>query len=431
MKKLNKAFDFLGFRQNVSGGGGYLIWLIRHILRTVTLFFARVIASASARMIACISACSSVFARFGKQSLIRRAFTLVELLVVIAIIGVLIALLLPAVQAAREAARRMQCSNHLKQFGLAMQTYHDAHKSFPAARTVLNNYNNKADYTAGHDDWRGIVSAATFLLPFMEQNAKYEIIVDRSRTAAADSWPWHSDFAGGISTLYCPSDSGANKPNTSVSNISKISYMVSHGDGLWNNNSSDAAESSATARVGKRGIFTPRNYQGMEACSDGTSNTIAASEAVGDANRSRNVKGGIWETAAMYVNGNARPLACLQQSRSTDDPTILVAGSDTWRALIFTDGRMTSTGFSTVLQPNSPSCLHDITPDNMGWGPMAATSNHTGCVNGVFVDGSVHFISDTIDAGDASSYQVTAGKSPYGTWGALGTPQGHETAALP
>ncbi|MDR1480070.1 MAG: DUF1559 domain-containing protein [Planctomycetaceae bacterium] len=365
------------------------------------------------------------------KTTLRFGFTLVELLVVIAIIGILIALLLPAVQAAREAARRMQCSNHLKQFGLAMQTYHDAHKAFPAARMTLNNYNNKANYnTATHDDWRGIVSAATFLLPFMEQNAKYEIIVDRSRTAANDSWPWHNDFAGGISTLYCPSDSGANKPNTSVNNMSKISYMVSHGDGLWNNNSSDAAETNASSKVAKRGMFAPRTYQGMEACSDGTSNTVAASEAVGDANNSRNVKGGIWETTAMH-DGNAKPLACLQQSRSADDPTILVAGSDTWRALIFTDGRMTSTGFSTVLPPNSPSCIHNIAVDHMGWGPMAATSNHTGGVNGVYVDGSVHFISDTIDSGDADRYQVTAGKSPYGTWGALGTPQGHETATLP
>ena len=108
---------------------------------------------------------------------IRRAFTLIELLVVIAIIAVLIALLLPAVQAAREAARRMQCTNNLKQLGLALHNYHDANRAFPPAYTTLN---PKADGTAagipygdehrnGPNGW----AWGTLLLPQLEQEPLY------------------------------------------------------------------------------------------------------------------------------------------------------------------------------------------------------------------------------------------------------------------
>jgi prepilin-type N-terminal cleavage/methylation domain-containing protein len=358
------------------------------------------------------------------------AFTLVELLVVIAIIGILIALLLPAVQAAREAARRMQCSNNLKQFGLAMQTYHDAHNAFPASRAVLNNFNTHANEVADDVHWRGIVGTITFLLPFFEQNARYETIVTRSKETGASRWPWHTDFAGSMPTLYCPSDPKASQPNTAVSNMSKMSIMVSHGDGMWYNNRSDAGE-NAVSRVASRGMFAPLTYSSMALCTDGTSNTIAASEAVGDANQSRALKGGIYPTTAIYANGNAVPQACLTSSRTADDPNVLVSGSDTHRALIFIDGRTGSAGFTTVLPPNSPSCLYTRTPAHTAWGVYSAASNHTGGVNGVYVDGSVHFISDTVDAGDASRPQVTTGRSPYGVWGAVGTPQGAESLAAP
>src|SRR6187551_794481 len=98
----------------------------------------------------------SMFCPLSDKAVHRRAFTLVELLVVIAIIGVLVALLLPAVQSAREASRRIKCSNNLKQIGLAMHNYHDTHLAFPAGARVLNN-----------------LSWNVFILPHLEQQALY------------------------------------------------------------------------------------------------------------------------------------------------------------------------------------------------------------------------------------------------------------------
>lgn len=115
-------------------------------------------------------------ARVRCSSLRRSAFTLVELLVVIAIIGVLVALLLPAVQAAREAARRSQCVNNLKQLGLATHNYHDVYQAMPPRRggttgTFLDiNGDNRGNINGGR------LSAFVVLLPFYEQQAMYDQI---------------------------------------------------------------------------------------------------------------------------------------------------------------------------------------------------------------------------------------------------------------
>src|SRR5262245_29138694 len=105
----------------------------------------------------------------------RRGFTLVELLVVIAIIGVLVALLLPAVQAAREAARRTQCANHLKQMGIALQMYHATYKWFPAG-AYWHGTSAPAKQTAPNSTWT--LDRGTFLvrlLPYVEQQGLYNL----------------------------------------------------------------------------------------------------------------------------------------------------------------------------------------------------------------------------------------------------------------
>lgn len=131
------------------------------------------------------------------HSLVRRAFTLVELLVVIAIIGVLVALLLPAVQAAREAARRMKCSNNVKQIVLALHNYHDIHKLFPI------NVSSHPDYTrtAKQGSWH------TAILPFIEQKALFDRVDVNLPIGDANNRTVNTDVAQTpVKMFLCPSD---------------------------------------------------------------------------------------------------------------------------------------------------------------------------------------------------------------------------------
>jgi prepilin-type N-terminal cleavage/methylation domain-containing protein/prepilin-type processing-associated H-X9-DG protein len=133
----------------------------------------------------------------------RQGFTLVELLVVIAIIGILIALLLPAVQAAREAARRMQCSNHLKQIGLAMHNYHQAHRTLPYA----TGYDNPDPATYGRFCEGGTWCA--FLLPYLEQQPVYDLFNFKKLMGDSANSPAVTQI---ISTYICPSDPKSSEP---------------------------------------------------------------------------------------------------------------------------------------------------------------------------------------------------------------------------
>ena len=141
----------------------------------------------------------------------KSGFTLVELLVVIAIIGILVGLLLPAVQAAREAARRMQCSNNLKQMGLAMQTYHDTHKTFPSGYTVdliapaqIGTTSMMSLVNQSHWSW------GAFILPFIEQSNLYNNLGVGSRTLHSNltNAAGLAALADSAATFVCPSDPG-------------------------------------------------------------------------------------------------------------------------------------------------------------------------------------------------------------------------------
>jgi len=379
-----------------------------------------------------------------------RAFTLVELLVVIAIIGILIALLLPAVQAAREAARRMSCTNNMKQYALALHNYHDANKTLPASKM--------ARVTDGVvRSWQCNTNWA--LLPFIEQSALY----DELSTFPVEVWI--SPFAdASIATLKCPSDS-----QTRISGpgdwatIGRANIMVSHGDAVaagfpfggggaswfWAPDMNLSAWGDTNNR--SRGVFVPYKWNAFGFITDGTSNTVAISEAVAMDEYSvplpTRIKGYIaagWDWNAAIIDekdGGTGPENCLNR-RGVDGDMKRFNGSaaNAWRGTggIF-DGCVTSFTFQTVLPPNSPSCQQTgsgrADADNNGI--MSATSYHTGGVNTGMCDGSVSFISDTINTGDLKKGQKVAGggpwtgKSLYGVWGALGTPRGGESEALP
>ncbi|MDR0391134.1 MAG: DUF1559 domain-containing protein, partial [Planctomycetaceae bacterium] len=210
-------------------------------------------------------------------------FTLVELLVVIAIIGVLIALLLPAVQSAREAARRMQCSNNMKQWLLGLHNYHDSNNGLPAA---FQQCHSAYSTTANHR-W----STTYCLLPYMEAEARFVAI--RSKT----NIPWPSAGQSGFAetqanfkSVICPSDGYATKP---CANGAKGNIVVSYGDGALEVAYGSVARGDS-GDVSSRGLFYPSDWKSMEAITDGLSNTIAISECVTSMqSRDSRKKGGV------------------------------------------------------------------------------------------------------------------------------------------
>ncbi|MGC6444759.1 MAG: DUF1559 domain-containing protein, partial [Rubripirellula sp.] len=240
-------------------------------------------------------------------------FTLVELLVVIAIIGILVGLLLPAVQAAREAARRMSCSNNFKQIGLALHNYHAAYKQLPihGTGTAIGAISNNNWWQQGNDSSHECLSALVGLTPFIEQQALWEKISNPSTetvTGAAppgntglqnpNRWPamgpnprnysrnpGYVPWATEIPTLRCPSDPGVGLPA-----LGRTNYAVCKGDATspWHNslkrgNLTDGPAWNARAhRSVSRGVFETRRGTKFRDILDGLANTIAMGEIITD-----------------------------------------------------------------------------------------------------------------------------------------------------
>ncbi|EAQ81759.1 DUF1559 domain-containing protein [Blastopirellula marina] len=336
----------------------------------------------------------------------RLAFTLVELLVVIAIIGVLIALLLPAVQQARESARRMQCINRMKQIGLALHTYHDTYSAFPAMQIQ-----------AAPARPSGFAS----LLPYIEQTAIYDGMTSASPPYGSADWnPTHQSTL--IPELACPSDPNWDS-RAYVNGRKPRSYHFSVGDSIRSNDTVDSS---------KRGMFVTQLNRDFSDLSDGTSNTVAISEVVvGPNDITRTLKGNVAVTPG--INANPSSPADCWAARGTNgmvnSAVTVTAESYVHRApgSRWAEGRVFFSGFSTVLPPNAPRCTTAST--DATWGIWTPSSFHPGGVNVGYADGSTHFIPETIDSGDPTATEVTSGPSPYGVWGAMGTISSGEVTA--
>ncbi|MHC2067080.1 DUF1559 family PulG-like putative transporter [Bremerella sp. T1] len=339
----------------------------------------------------------------------KRGFTLVELLVVIAIIGVLVALLLPAVQQAREAARRSQCTNQLKQLGLALHNHHDTFQQFPRLAFLEGPYHER-------------VGGMVMLLPFLEQNALADQIknYDTSVYTSQPPEPWDPNFAPWqqrLEALLCPSDTGATKTYRTDRPIAPSSYRFSIGDSYVDTYNPQDNNTEF------RGIFSSELDKKFRDITDGTSNTVMMGERLTDFQTPF-----INQTHANSVS-LSDPSTCWDAVSPTDRKRF-TSGSNPAASQRWNDGLSTFTGFTTVIGPNGPSCWND-TNENADRALTTLSSNHPGGVNVALADASVRFIPETIDTGDLTQAQVTSGQSPYGVWGAMGSKSGGEVAQLP
>ena len=311
----------------------------------------------------------------------RGAFTLIELLVVIAIVGILVALLLPAVQAAREAARRVECKNNLRQIGLAVLNYETTYRTLPASAIVNLNVTS----TGNNGSW-GVHGR---ILHFLEQASLYE------RVDVNIAWDFQQAIDGLEVPVYtCPSDPGVSQvrdPGGGKVHLVPTTYGFNLG--TW------FVYDPITRRVGD-GVFYPNSHLRMAAILDGTSNTLLVAE----------VKA--WQ---LYTRNGGPPVTSIPND-SASAAAIVASGAQIKSTghTEWPDGRVHHTGFTATLPPNTFVPFDNggktVDADYNSWQEgkngsagrptyaiVTSRSYHPGVVNAVNVDGSVHSISETID----------------------------------
>lgn len=310
----------------------------------------------------------------------RIGFTLIELLVVIAIIAILIALLLPAVQQAREAARRVQCKNNLKQFGLAIHNYEASLGSFPPGRT----------------GFPMVFSAHAQLMPYFDAANLYNII--DFNTAPTFVEPPVAPYAANVTAamikvpmFLCPSDLGSIPGNS----YGPTNYVVCTGSGT--------SPTTRYIRAGDGVMYDPKlnGIVRFRDVIDGMSNTVAMSEELlGDGPAAAAASGATSANPSLEVLNLSTSQTSGGPYTAANDtsPSTCVAGAGTWsgtRGAKWMNGHFGDTLYNHGLTPNSRQ--FDCGNNSHSSGLTAARSRHTGGVHVLMCDGSTRFISENID----------------------------------
>jgi len=327
----------------------------------------------------------------------KKGFTLIELLVVIAIIAILVALLLPAVQQAREAARRAECKNKLKQIGLAYHNYHETHKMFPGHPVACNGASSSGTSPDCWEGWSGL----SMMLPFLDNGPLYK------KAGFGKYWN-HTPNGDGpqdnravartqIAAFWCPSDPASN--NNDGTPEGSTSYCASGGP-------------MATWSAGRNtnGMFTLYWGRRMRDITDGTSNTIMYSEVkLGNNSNTRDDTWRVHTAGALTFSGTGHSRRGLADQATVD---AVVAYYNSCAAQLVSgggngsndqSGRAWASGrvfwgpwFNTLMTPNKgPHCDQDGSVTTMDL--KTASSYHPGGVHVLLADGSTQFVSETID----------------------------------
>ncbi|MEA1952718.1 MAG: DUF1559 domain-containing protein [Planctomycetota bacterium] len=302
----------------------------------------------------------------------RKAFTLVELLVVIAIIGILIALLLPAVQAAREAARRIQCASNLKQIGTALHNYHSTHKQFPLGTMAEGGQRFR---------WPEFPYLLTAVLPFLEQNEIADAYQSMQFSGikpwyneAPAHWPQHIQDKG-IPAFQCPSDGlgGATK----VLKNSQLKFFTTNYLGIFSGYNDgdvhlDSINHSAFDK-NKQAVFAINRGAKIAEIVDGTSCTLCLAE---------------------YLTGVPEDTRGLCLTNRAGCQYLYVANTPNTKA---PDNLLDHGEFCGNYRVNFPEKNLPCVPGPTDANSVASRSRHPGGVHGLLCDGSTHFFSDNID----------------------------------
>ncbi len=407
----------------------------------------------------------------------QRAFTMIEVFGVLVLITVLVTMLLPAVQSAREAARRSSCANNMMQIGLAAHAYHTSFGQLPVQLAGTD-----GSVVVGEDNDRRL-SYLVGLLPFLDEGSLADQINgplsrgwknESALGMGPDMWmeeAYPDDSLGGEGltgeyaenetfwpaggpepftrdylpwnteppAFRCPSDPGIGNPA-----LARTNYAACLGDGVVASDSGPMKEVNGVfviddelakqTEAAMRGMFVPRVVTRLSDTTDGLSSTILLGElatALGDRD-TRTCP--IWGPGATVLRDDpawARERELIDIDRpqfwaNPDRGDVLSAETGMRRGYRWADGMPLYTGCNTILPPNREITLSDDRDDC--WGVLPPSSRHQGGAQICFGDGAVRFITDSVDAGRPDQPTVYEGspnsppcESPFGVWGAMGT----------